>query len=362
MGKSIQVEQISCVPCATMSTASNSPEEKAIERIRAKRLANQDPNALFDLLITGNREALARAITWVESTLPEDQELSNQLLKLVLPHTGKSKRIGITGVPGVGKSTFIEQFGQTLIANGSKVAVLAIDPSSQRSQGSILGDKTRMDLLSRNPNAFIRPSPAAETLGGVARATRESILLCEAAGFDIIIIETVGVGQSETSVNGMVDFFLLLMLAGAGDELQGIKRGIMEMADAILITKADHNNRKAAVQAQRQYKAALHLFPPNEKEWYPAVELCSALENTGIDEFITNLNDYFEQCGDWIGTNRKAQDVKWFYEALQHEILTKFHQNPELLATLKKLEQQVKNQEISPFVAASTLARAQFND
>ncbi|MFT6277482.1 MAG: LAO/AO transport system kinase [Flavobacteriales bacterium] len=345
-----------------MSTDPNSSEEKAIQRIKAKRLANQDPALLFKQLVEGNRDALARGITWVESTLASDQLLAEELLKLILPYAGKSKRIGITGVPGVGKSTFIEQFGQLLISHGHKVAVLAIDPSSQRSHGSILGDKTRMDLLSRSELAFVRPSPASDTLGGVARATRESILLCEAAGFDIIIIETVGVGQSETSVHGMVDFFLLLMLAGAGDELQGIKRGIMEMADYILITKADAENQKPAIQAQRQYKAALHLFPPSEKAWYPAVELCSALENTGIDAFIERMNTYFEsmKSAGWIAKNRTEQDVNWFYDALRYEVLQAFKRDPELHEKLKSLEKQVINKTISPFAAASSLANDKF--
>ncbi len=345
-----------------MSSDSNSSEEKAIQRIKAKRLASQDPALLFQQLIGGNRDALARGITWVESTLVADQQRAEELLKRVMPHAGKSKRIGITGVPGVGKSTFIEQFGQSLISDGHKVAVLAIDPSSQRSHGSILGDKTRMDQLSRSEFAFVRPSPASDTLGGVARATRESILLCEAAGFDVIIIETVGVGQSETSVHGMVDFFLLLMLAGAGDELQGIKRGIMEMADYILITKADAANKKPAIQAQRQYKAALHLFPPSEKDWYPEVELCSALENSGVDEFIVRMNAYFDEMksSGWIAKNRTAQDVNWFYEALRYEVLQSFKRNPELREKLISLEEQVVQKTISPFAAATKLARENF--
>ena len=218
---------------------------------------------------------LSRAITLAESTLPADQELARQVLEAVLPHTGKSVRVGITGVPGVGKSTFIEAFGQHFTTQGRKLAVLAIDPTSQRSKGSILGDKTRMEQLSVNPNAYIRPSPAGQSLGGVTNATRQAMLLCEAAGFDTIFIETVGVGQSETAVHSMTDFFLLLMLAGAGDELQGIKRGIMEMADALVITKADGENMRKATAAKAEYQSALHLFPAAESNWSPKVLTCS---------------------------------------------------------------------------------------
>ena len=226
-------------------------------------------------ILSGNRLVLSRAITLAESTLPADQELARQVLEAVLPHTGKSVRVGITGVPGVGKSTFIEAFGQHFTTQGRKLAVLAIDPTSQRSKGSILGDKTRMEQLSVNPKAYIRPSPAGQSLGGVTNATRQAMLLCEAAGFDTIFIETVGVGQSETAVHSMTDFFLLLMLAGAGDELQGIKRGIMEMADALVITKADGENMRKATAAKAEYQSALHLFPAAESNWSPKVLTCS---------------------------------------------------------------------------------------
>ena len=236
-------------------------------------------------IVSGDRVMLSRSITLAESSLPSDQELARQVIDQILPYTGNSVRVGITGAPGVGKSTFIETFGTMVIdTHGRKLAVLAVDPTSQRSGGSILGDKTRMESLSLHPQAYIRPSPAGKSLGGVTRSTREAILLCEAAGFNLIFVETVGVGQSETAVHTMVDFFLLLLLAGAGDELQGIKRGIMEMADAIAITKADGDNRNRAKLAQAEYRAALHLFPPSSSGWRPAVQICSALEKTGIKE------------------------------------------------------------------------------
>ncbi len=235
-------------------------------------------------ILAGNRTLLSKAITLVESSLPKHQEIAQQIIEQCIQYAGKSIRLGITGVPGVGKSTFIESLGIYLTGQGHQLAVLAIDPSSEKTKGSILGDKTRMEKLSVDKNAFIRPSPSAGSLGGVARKTKEIIILCEAAGFDTIIVETVGVGQSETAVHSMVDFFLLLMLAGAGDELQGIKRGIMEMADALVINKADGDNVKKAKLAQLEYKNALHLFPPSESGWIPTVNTCSSLNNKGIEE------------------------------------------------------------------------------
>jgi LAO/AO transport system kinase len=236
---------------------------------RRERKENRSVDRMFERLKSGDREALSSSITLLESTLQEDHQFASDLIQKCLPFTGKSMRIGITGVPGVGKSTFIESFGKQLVKSGKKVAILAIDPSSSSSGGSILGDKTRMQDLSVMKEVFIRPSAAGSTLGGVARKTRESIFLCETAGYDVILIETVGVGQSETMVHSMVDFFLLLMLAGAGDELQGIKRGIMEMADALVITKADGGNEKKAEMARREYANAMHLFPPKASEWTP---------------------------------------------------------------------------------------------
>ena len=266
-------------------------------KIRRSRLAAQE---YIDGILAHNPFILSRAITLIESQLESDNELATQIIDKLMPYTGNSIRVGITGVPGVGKSTFIETFGlyladlATELENkNKKIAVLAIDPSSQRSGGSILGDKTRMEKLSNHKNAYIRPSPARSSLGGVSRKTRETMLLCEAAGFDIILIETVGVGQSETIVKGMVDFFLLLMLAGAGDELQGIKRGIMEMADMLVITKADGENKNAATKAKSQYKHALHLFPPNDANWTVPVEICSALENEGIEKIWKSIDAFY---------------------------------------------------------------------
>jgi len=293
---------------------------------------------------------LSQAITLVESSKKDHQVLAQQIINHCLPLSGNSIRIGITGVPGVGKSTFIESFGTFLTGIGKKIAVLAIDPTSQQSRGSILGDKTRMDKLAVNPDAYIRPSASGKTLGGVGQKTHETILLCEAAGYEIILVETVGVGQSETEVYSMTDFFLLLMIAGAGDELQGIKRGIMEMADTILINKAEGDNLNKAKQAKREYANALHLFPAKESDWIPKVELCSAIEDTGIEEawdiiesFLTKTKTtgYFEE-------NRKRQTKDWFYKFLNHQVLTSFYEGDGITDRLKQLEQQVLKGELSP--------------
>lgn len=301
-----------------------------------------------------NTVILSQAITLVESSKKEHQVLAQQIINHCLPLSGNSIRIGITGVPGVGKSTFIEAFGTFLTGIGKKIAVLAIDPTSQQSRGSILGDKTRMDKLAVNPDAYIRPSASGKTLGGVGQKTHETILLCEAAGYEIILVETVGVGQSETEVFSMTDFFLLLMIAGAGDELQGIKRGIMEMADAILINKAEGDNLNKAKQARKEYANALHLFPAKESDWIPKVELCSALQNIGIEEawniiesFLikTKTTGYFEE-------NRKRQTKDWFYKFLNHQVLTSFYEGNGISEKLKTIEQQVLNGEISPFEAS----------
>ncbi|MGV3586157.1 MAG: methylmalonyl Co-A mutase-associated GTPase MeaB [Adhaeribacter sp.] len=313
-----------------------------------------------DRILAGDRVVLSRAITLVESTLPSDQELAQSVINRLLPHTGNSVRLGITGSPGVGKSTFIESFGNHLIQQqNKKVAVLAIDPTSQRSGGSILGDKTRMASLATNPAAYIRPSPAGKSLGGVARNTREALLLCEAAGFNVIIIETVGVGQSETAVNSMVDFFLLLLLAGAGDELQGIKKGIMEMADGLTITKADGDNLQKAKSARAEYQHALHLFPPNPSGWNPRVTLCSALENTGIaaiwqmvQEYLTltHTNGHFE-------SKRKEQNLHWLHQAIRHALQEKFFSNKLIQEKLPNLEKDVAEGQITPFKAANDLLK-----
>jgi LAO/AO transport system kinase len=308
----------------------------------------------------GNTAVLSQAITLLESENERQSQLASALISVILQRkltNQRSLRIGITGVPGVGKSTFIESFGHYLADNGHKVAVLAIDPSSQKSGGSILGDKTRMERLVQHPNVFIRPSPSRGTLGGVAKATRESILLCEAAGYSIILVETVGVGQSEIAVRGMVDFFLLLMLAGAGDELQGIKRGIMEMADALVITKAEGDNIALARKAMAEYKNALHLFPSAESGWIPQVEMCSSLTNFNIDKVWNLIESYQNQMiiNGFIERNRKQQAKFWLNERIVELLKGAFFSHPKISSTLTNLESQVVNGSISPFLAAEQL-------
>ncbi|MEP0985482.1 methylmalonyl Co-A mutase-associated GTPase MeaB [Ekhidna sp.] len=304
---------------------------------------------LIDGLLSGNRVFLSQSITLVESKRSDDKALSAELIDKIIHSSGKSLRIGITGVPGVGKSTFIEVFGKMLTAKGKKVAVLSIDPSSNRTKGSILGDKTRMDELSRDPNAYIRPSASGSSLGGVASSTREAILLCEAAGYDVILIETVGVGQSETVVKDMVDYFLLLMLAGGGDELQGIKRGIMEMADHILINKSEKDNIKAAKKAREDYKNAVHLFPPNDANWVVPVGLCSALEKKGIDEAWKEIEKYeaHSKSNEWFYENRKNQGIKWFHERISSRLQSSFYSKPEIKQEIKKREELISSQKMS---------------
>jgi LAO/AO transport system kinase len=315
-----------------------------------------------DGILSGNRTLLSQAITLVESSLPAHYKKAQEIIEKCLPHSGKSVRIGITGVPGVGKSTFIEAIGIYLTSRGKKLAVLAIDPSSERSKGSILGDKTRMEQLSVDPDAFIRPSPSAGSLGGVARKTRETIILCEAAGFDTIFIETVGVGQSETAVHSMTDFFLLLMLAGAGDELQGIKRGIMEMADAIAITKADGENIQKAGLAATQYRSALHLFPKSQSEWEPQVVLCSAVSQMGIPEIWDTINTYIThtQKNDFFANNRREQAKYWMYETINETLHNKFYHHPDIEKEIAGFEQLVLDDKISSFTAAKQLLQKYF--
>ncbi|MEN8793734.1 MAG: methylmalonyl Co-A mutase-associated GTPase MeaB [Flavobacteriales bacterium] len=317
-------------------------------------MKTKDFSYYSDGITSGSTVALSQAITLIESAKKEHQQLAQQIVNFCLPHSGNSVRVGVTGVPGVGKSTFIEAFGTFLTSIGKKVAVLAIDPTSQQSRGSILGDKTRMDKLAVNPNAYIRPSASGKTLGGVGQKTHETILLCEAAGFDVILVETVGVGQSETEVYSMTDFFLLLMIAGAGDELQGIKRGIMEMADTILINKAEGDNLNKAKQASREYANALHLFPAKESDWIPKVELCSAIEETGIEEAWKIIESYVvkTQTTGYFEENRKRQTKDWFYKFLNHQILASFYEGNGISDQLKQLEQQVLNGELSPFEAS----------
>ena len=308
-------------------------------------------------ILKGDITLLSRAVTLVESSKPEHQKIAQEIIAECLPHSGKSIRIGITGVPGVGKSTFIESLGKYITGNGGKLAVLAIDPSSERSKGSILGDKTRMEDLSGDKNAYIRPSPSAGSLGGVARKTRETIILCEAAGFNHIFIETVGVGQSEIAVHSMTDFFLLLMLAGAGDELQGIKRGIMEMADAIAINKADGNNIEKAEMARTQYKNALHLFPKKESDWEPRVVTCSAVKKKGITEIWQVVEQYRQLTLDngYFYRKRNLQSTFWMRETIEEQLKQRFYQHPEIKELLPELEQKVLDNKISSFVAAGEL-------
>jgi LAO/AO transport system kinase len=308
-------------------------------------------------ILARDRNILAQAITLIESNLPEHQPLARELLVSCLPHSGSSLRLGITGVPGVGKSTFIEAFGSYITSQDHQLAVLAIDPSSDRSKGSILGDKTRMEALSANPSAFIRPSPSGGSLGGVARKSRETIILCEAAGYDIIIIETVGVGQSETSVHSMVDFFLLLMLAGAGDELQGIKRGIMEMADGIAITKADGENVNKAELAKTEFENALHLYPPSESGWIPEVLLCSALENQGISdtwELINRYHDHSLETG-YFRKRRQEQARYWMHEFITESLKSHFYNSPGTRERIEEMEEKLREAKTSSFYAAEEL-------
>jgi LAO/AO transport system kinase len=305
-------------------------------------------------ILAGDRVVLAQAITLVESELPEDQILATDLIQEILPFTGNSFRIGITGVPGVGKSSFIEVFGIRQLDAGKKVAVLAVDPSSSLSKGSILGDKTRMERLALDKRAFIRPSPSRSTLGGVAGKTREAILLCEAAGFDLILVETVGVGQSETAVKSMVDFFLLLLLAGAGDELQGIKKGIVEMADGFLIHKADGDNLDLAAQAKVSYQNAVHLLPPSEKGWAPKLLLGSSLTGLGMSELEAILTSYQEQMkgsGFWDAT-RGLQRLTWLDDQIQEVLGRAFVNHPGVKEILEREKSAVQSGLLSPSLLA----------
>jgi len=309
----------------------------------------------FDLhsLLSGKRRALAKAITLVESRLPQDMVEAQQILEQVLPHSGKSLRIGITGVPGVGKSTFIEAFGLYLIEQGKRVAVLAVDPSSPIAGGSILGDKTRMEELSRKEQAFIRPSPSVGALGGVAQKTRETMLLCEAAGYDVILVETVGVGQSEYQVAGMVDFFMVLMLPGGGDELQGIKKGILELADALVINKADGESEKLAGLTKQQYAGAMSLLRHNSF-WKPQVMTCSALKIHNIDTVWEMISDYLRQAelNGAFSAQRVQQNCDWMHQLINQMLLSKLDQSSDVVAALPGLEADVANQRVTPYAAA----------
>ena len=333
------------------------------KKIQLKRKEIPSSESLIEAIKKGDKIALSRAITLVESTNPIHLERANEVINGCLPYANNSVRIGITGVPGVGKSTFIEAFGTYLTSIGKKVAVLAVDPSSSISNGSILGDKTRMEELVKDENAFIRPSASGESLGGVARKTRESIILCEACGYDTIIIETVGVGQSETAVHSMVDFFLLLKLAGAGDELQGIKRGIMEMADTIVINKADGDNIAKAKLAKTEFNRALHLFPAKSSGWVPKVTTCSAYEKTGIDNVWTIIAEYFEtvKTNDFFEKKRIDQNQFWMMETINEHLKSNFYNNTTIQSLLANTKQAVQNNEISPFAAAQILLQHYFS-
>lgn len=310
------------------------------------------------------RRMLAKTITLIESAHPAHQELARQVMDGLLPHTGRSIRLGITGVPGVGKSTFIESFGLMLTRKERRVAVLAVDPSSKKSGGSILADKTRMERLCTEEKAFIRPSPSGGTLGGVARKTRETMLVCEAAGFDVIIVETVGVGQSESTVASMVDFFLILMLAGAGDELQGIKRGVLELADAIAVNKADGDNVEKAEKARQSYENAIHLLSPASPNWTPPVLKCSAIEMSGIEEIWQTAiahRDAFLETGE-LEQKRRNQSLDWMWSLVEESLKVRFFQNPMVKETLPKMTREVETGRISPVEAANHLLLALDNN
>lgn len=328
-----------------------------------KRRKKYSADEFVSGIISGNRTLLSQAITLVESSLPEHYEAAQIIIEKCLPYSSKSVRIGITGVPGAGKSTFIEALGLHITGAGRKLAVLTIDPSSERTKGSILGDKTRMELLSIHPSAYIRPSPTTGSLGGVARSTRETIVLCEAAGFDTIFVETVGVGQSETSVHSMVDFFLLLMLAGAGDELQGIKRGIMEMADLIAITKADGANKIVADNARILYENALHLFPRKTSGWVPQVHTCSALNNTGIKELWDIIMDYitFTKESGYFENFRKEQAVIRMHDTILEYLNNSFYVNDGVRSLVPEMERQLHKGTITSYKAALKLLDKYFS-
>ena len=322
---------------------------------RPRRKPLPTVSELVEGILKGDVTVLSRAVTLVESLAPDHYSLAQEVIEKCLPHSGNSRRIGITGVPGAGKSTSIDVFGLHVLKEGGKLAVLAIDPSSERTKGSILGDKTRMEKLAVHPSAFIRPSPSAGSLGGVARKTRETIVLCEAAGYNNILVETVGVGQSETAVHSMVDFFLLIQIAGAGDELQGIKRGIMEMADGIVINKADGDNVGPAQLAQAQYRSALHLFPPTTSGWMPEVLTYSGYYELGIPEVWAMIDRYFDfvKSNGYFETKRQQQARWWMYETIDEQLRKHFYDNPEIQKILETSEADVLANRRSSFAAAA---------
>lgn len=322
--------------------------------LKRRRKPALSVSEMVEGILRGDITVLSRAVTLVESLVPEHQAMAQEVIEKCLPHSGRSRRIGITGVPGAGKSTSIDVFGLHVLKQGGKLAVLAIDPSSERTKGSILGDKTRMEKLSVHPDAFIRPSPSAGSLGGVARKTRETIVLCEAAGFNNIFVETVGVGQSETAVHSMVDFFLLIQLAGTGDELQGIKRGIMEMADGIVINKADGDNVERARLAQAQFRNALMLFPPTASGWKPEVITYSGYYELGISEVWDMIDRYFEyvENNGYFEQRRRQQSRYWMFETIHEKLRNNFYNYPGMEETLIHLEEEVLSNRLSSFIAA----------
>ena len=315
------------------------------------------PEEYIQGVLAANRRMIARTITLVESSLAEHKAVAEKVLQGLLPHSGKATRLGVTGVPGVGKSVFIETLGRFLTGRGLSVAVLAVDPSSARSGGSVLGDKTRMEKLAADPRAFIRPSPSGKTLGGIAAKTREGILVCEAAGFEVVIVETVGVGQSETAVADMVDFFLVLMLAGAGDELQGIKKGILELADTIVITKADGENVGHAERARKAYETALHMLAPSASVWHPPVLTCSAMAGTGIEriwEVIRDHNEKMKRAGEFE-KKRSEQNRRWLWSLVEEGVMSRFLNLPEVKSLLEKTLRDVAGGEITVAAGARNL-------
>ncbi|UCD33938.1 MAG: methylmalonyl Co-A mutase-associated GTPase MeaB [Desulfobacterales bacterium] len=316
-----------------------------------------DPQSYIQGVLARDRRVLAKTITLIESSLPAHQRLARMIIDQLMPYTGKAVRLGITGVPGAGKSTFIESLGTMLVQKGHQVAVLAVDPSSKRSGGSVLADKTRMEKLAVEKSAFIRPSPSGDTLGGVARKTRETMMVCESAGFDVMIVETVGVGQSETTVASMVDFFLVLMIAGAGDELQGIKKGILELADAVVVNKADGDNIERAEFARKQYESALQFLAPCSLTWTPSVLTCSALKMIGIDkiwEIVLDHRKKYVATGE-LETNRKKQAVDWMWSLIKEDLKERFYHNADVKNMLPKITQEVENGTTASTVAASQL-------
>ncbi len=342
----------------------SSLNEQAAGNFRLRRKPELSAETYVRGILDGDRVLLSRAITLIESSLKSHYELAQRIIEYCIPYSGNSLRIGITGVPGVGKSTFIEAFGKHLIEQDHRIAVLAIDPSSGISRGSILGDKTRMETLSVDENAFIRPSPSAGSLGGVARKTRETIILCEAAGFDIVLVETVGVGQSETAVHSMVDFFLLLMLAGAGDELQGIKRGIIEMCDGMAINKADGDNLNKAGAARIQYENALHLFPPAASGWKPQVLTCSAIQKTGIPEIWEMILEFKTkmQAKGTFQSRRMSQEKHRMHNTITETLKERFYSDTIIEKMIKEAEDKLAKQKITPYQAARQLLDSYFND